>query len=33
MIAYIDLEYSTRDATSFDKLKAALGRLTNDSGN
>jgi glutaredoxin-dependent peroxiredoxin len=33
MIAYVDLEYSTRDMTSFDKLKAALSRLTNDSKN
>jgi peroxiredoxin len=28
VIAYIDLEYSTRDMVSFDKLKAALSRLT-----
>jgi peroxiredoxin len=27
VIAYIDLEYSTRDMVSFDKLKAAISRL------
>jgi len=31
MVAYVDLEYSTRDMVSFDKLKAALSHLT--SGN
>jgi peroxiredoxin Q/BCP len=28
IVSYVDLEYSTRDMASFDKLKAALGRLT-----
>lgn len=28
IIAYFDLEFSTRDSASFDKLKAALDRLT-----
>lgn len=30
IISYIDLEYSTRDSASLDKLKSALGRLAPD---